>query len=63
MNAVLNTTPVSVKPTPDKLALLLLWLGELIQEHGTGEYIVTVAHDGHVTVKRPRKPLEFHYGG
>lgn len=42
---------------------LLTWLGELIQENGTGEYIVNVARDGSVTVKRPRKPLEFHYGG
>lgn len=47
----------------DRLPRLLAWLGELIQQNGAGEYIVTVAADGHVTVKRPRKPLEFHYGG
>ena len=47
----------------DRMAGLLVWLGELIQQNGAGEYIVSVAQDGHVTVKRPRKPLEFHYGG
>lgn len=62
---ILNTAP---PPTPvavpdDQLQRLLAWIGQLIQENGTGEYIVTVALDGHVTVKRPRKPLEFHYAG
>ena len=64
MNAVLNTAPPAVNPAPDdKLVKVLVWLGELIQSNGAGEYIVNVAADGHVTVKRPRKPLEFHYGG
>ena len=62
---ILNTAPPAapVAVADDKLQRLLAWIGELIQENGTGEYIVTVAADGHVTVKRPRKPLEFHYGG
>ena len=62
---ILNTAPPAVPVTvpDDKLQRLLAWIGELIQENGTGEYIVTVAKDGHVTVKRPRKPLEYHYGG
>lgn len=60
----LNTAPPAVKTPPDEHMLrLLAWLGELIQSNGAGEYIVNVAQDGHVTVKRPRKPLEFHYGG
>jgi hypothetical protein len=60
----LNTAPPAVTAgTDDRLARLLVWLGELIQQNGAGEYIVNVAQDGHVTVKRPRKPLEFHYGG
>lgn len=66
---VLNTppAPTSLHTTnlamDDRMARLLVWLGELIQQNGAGEYIVSVAQDGHVTVKRPRKPLEFHYGG
>lgn len=59
----LNTPPPAAPAQDDRLARLLAWLGELIQQNGAGEYIVTVAADGHVTVKRPRKPLEFHYGG
>lgn len=62
--SVLNTPPANVAPAmDDRMARLLAWLGELIQQNGAGEYIVSVAQDGHVTVKRPRKPLEFHYGG
>lgn len=64
---VLNTPPapvhVNALAVDDRTARLLVWLGELIQQNGAGEYIVSVAQDGHVTVKRPRKPLEFHYGG
>ncbi len=62
---ILNTpAPRQAVPVPDeKLQRLLEWVGELIRENGTGEYILVVAADGHVTVKRPRKPLEFHYGG
>ena len=63
MNAGLNTPHAKVNPPSAKLDMVLAWLGALIQEHGAGEYIVSVAADGHVTVKRPRKPLEFHYGG
>lgn len=39
----------------------LHWLGELVAAHGAGEYVVRVRVDGSVTVKRPRKPLEFDY--
>lgn len=59
----LNTPPPAAPAQDDRLARLLAWLGELIQEHGTGDYIVTVHADGSVLVKRPRKPMEFKYGG
>ncbi len=44
-----------------QMAVFLTWLAELIQEHGPGEYMVHLRADGSVTVKRPRKPLEFEW--
>ena len=64
MNQNVNTVPSTVGlVADDEMMRLLSWPGELIQQNGPGEYIVNVARGGHVTVKRPRKPLEFHYGG
>ena len=52
----------AVSDTSDqKLDALLTWLGELIREHGAGEYLLQVRADGSVVVKRPRKPLEFEW--
>lgn len=65
--SVLNTPPapahVNTLAVDDRTARLLVWLGELIQQNGTGKYILIVASDGSVTVQRPRKPLEFHHAG
>lgn len=64
--SVLNTPPAKatgVLTIDDRTARLLVWLGELIQKNGPGEYIVRIGQDGQATVKRPQKPLEFHYGG
>lgn len=60
-----HSAATSVQPPPpdEKLLHRLVWLAELIQQNGIGEYIVTIRQDGSITVKRPRKPLEFHYGG
>ena len=56
-----NTAP---EAAPDeRLLRRLVWLAQLIQENGAGEYIVTFKQDGSLTVKRPRRPLEFHYAG
>lgn len=63
LNTAAPAKAVTVPVPDEKLTRLLTWVGELIRENGTGEYILTVAADGHVTVKRPRKPLEFHYAG
>ncbi len=41
----------------------LAWFGELVSVHGPGEYVLRIRLDGSVTVKRPRKPLEFDYRG
>lgn len=66
--SVLNTPP-GAAPYPtnlamdDRMARLLVWLGELIQQHGAGKYVVIVHSDGSVTVQRPRNPLEFHHAG
>lgn len=48
-----DNAPARVDPT------WLHWLGELVAAHGAGEYVVRVRVDGSVTVKRPRRPLEF----
>ena len=45
----------------ERLDALLAWIGDLIQEHGAGEYILQVRADMSVVVKRPRKPLEFEW--
>jgi hypothetical protein len=48
-----NNAPACVDAT------WLHWLGDLVAVHGAGEYVVRVRVDGSVTVKRPRRPLEF----
>lgn len=67
MNATFeHSAAVSVQrslPLDQRLSLQLMWLAQLIQENGSGEYIVTIKQDGGITVKRPRRPLEFHYAG
>lgn len=45
----------------EKMNVFLSWFAELMDEHGPGVYEVTVRKDGSVTVKRPRKPLEFEW--
>ena len=42
-------------------ARFLAWLGDLIAEHGPGEYLVQVRANGSVVVKRPRKPMEYEW--
>ena len=59
-DAAANTAPLVLN---EKLLRRLVWLAGLIEENGTGEYIVTIRSDGAITVKRPRRPLEFHYAG
>ena len=48
-------------PSDQRLDALLVWIGDLIREHGAGEYLLQVRADGSVVVKRPRKPLEFEW--
>ncbi len=48
-------------PADQRLDALLAWIGDLIREHGAGEYLLQVRADGSVVVKRPRKPLEFEW--
>jgi hypothetical protein len=48
-------------PSDQRLDALVVWIGDLIREHGAGEYLLQVRADGSVVVKRPRKPLEFEW--
>ena len=59
-NCLLPSTAAPDAPDA-RLDALLTWLGTLIREHGTGEYLLQVKADGSVTVKRPRKPLEYEW--
>lgn len=64
INSASNCLPPSTAvpdPADARLDALLTWLGTLIREHGTGEYLLQVKPDGSVTVKRPRKPLEYEW--
>lgn len=58
-----NCSPPStaVSNQENRRAVFLAWLAQLMEEHGTGEYLVLLRADGSVTVKRPRKPMEFEW--
>jgi len=61
--AQISASSSSARSTEEcrELGAMLAWLLELIETHGAGEYLLTVRSDGSVRVKRPRKPLEFHF--
>ena len=47
------------RTTEAREAEMLRWLLDLLRRHGPGRYIIDVAADGRVEVKRLRMPLHF----